>query len=207
MRTDRLLAAALVVLASPSLRAAEPKAVAFDPAAAAPYFSEGGPGAQAASDLRLEDWNKAATGFATYLKTRGRLRDGKQASFLMAYAELKAGRFNDAAQHFEGLVKPYPLLVDYHHLFAARAHLQSGRATQALDHAKRVPSESALDGEARFIRGEAQRLTGHHAEAAVEYRSYLEGYPGGWRAGEARFRLAEALDTTGDHDGARVEWR
>ncbi|MDB4967238.1 MAG: Lytic transglycosylase catalytic [Myxococcales bacterium] len=208
MRTDRLLALAVLVVLSPvEARAAEPKPVAFDPAEAAPYFSDGGPAAQAASDLRLEDWNKAAQGFAAYLKGRGRPREGKQATFLMAYAELKAGRFNEAAGHFEGLVKQYPLLVDYHHLFAARAHLQSGRAIQALDHAKRVPPESALDGEARFIRGEAQRLTGHNAEAAVEYRSYVEGYPGGWRAGEARYRLAEALDTTGDHDGARVEWR
>src|SRR5262249_17427822 len=117
------------------------------------------------------------------------------------------GRFNDAATHFDGLTRSYPLLVDYHRLFAARAHLQAGRAPQALDRAKRIPPESALDGEARFVRAEAQRLSGHNAEAAAEDRSYLESYPQSWRSAEARSRLAETLDIVGDHDAARAEWR
>ena len=41
----------------------------------------------------------------------------------------------------------------------------AGRATQALDRAKRVPPESALDGEARFLRGEAERAAANNAEA------------------------------------------
>jgi soluble lytic murein transglycosylase len=198
---------ALVLLLLPAAAfASEPRPVAFDPTAEAPYFADG-PAAQAAADLRLEDWAAAATGFAGYLKAHGKAKDAKQASFLLAYAELKAGRFNEAAQHFDAMVKSYPLLAEYERVFAARAHLQAGRATQALDRAKRVPPESALDGEARFLRGEAQRLGGDNAKAAAEYRSYLEGYPMGWRAAETRFRLAEALDATGDHDGAKLEWR
>jgi soluble lytic murein transglycosylase len=199
------LALALLLVPAAAL-ASEPRPVAFDPTALRPYFADG-PGASAAADLRLEDWNGAATGFAAYLKAHPHAKDAKQATFLLAYAELKAGRFNDAAARFDSLVKPYPLLVEYERLFAARAHLQAGRAKEALDRAKRVPSESALDGEARFLRGEAERLLGDDAKAAAAYRSYLEGYPGGWRAPEARFRLADALDATGDHDGARVEWR
>jgi soluble lytic murein transglycosylase len=196
----------LLVLLPALSRAAEPKLLAFDPAEVTPYFSDG-PAAAAAADLRLEDWSKAAQGFAAYGKAHPHAKDGKQASFLAAYAELKAGRFNDAATHFDALVKIYPLLADYHRLFAARAHLQAGRASQALDRAKRVPPESALDGEARFIRAEAQRLSGSSAEAAAEYRAYLDGYPQSWRAAEARYRLAEALDLVGNHDAARVEWR
>jgi soluble lytic murein transglycosylase len=186
--------------------AAEGKPVAFDPTSAVPYFADGG-AAPGAAALRLEEWPKAAQAFYAYVKAHPRAKDLKQATFLLAYAELKAGRFNDAAQHFDSLVKLYPLLVDYERLFAARAHLQAGRAAEALDRAKRIPSDSALDGEARFLRGEAQRLTGHNAEAATEYRGYLTDYAQGWRAPETRFRLAEALDTIGDHDAARVEWR
>src|SRR5262249_15905870 len=147
---------------------------------------------------------KAAQGFAAYLKTHAHAKDAPQASFLMAYAELKAGRFNDAARHFDVATKSYPLLIDYERMFAARAHLQAGRAAEALDRAKRVPPTSPLDGDARFLRGEAQRLSGHNAEAAVEYRSYVDAYPQGWRAAEARYRLAEALDLTGDRDAAKL---
>jgi soluble lytic murein transglycosylase len=186
--------------------ASEPEPVAFDPTAEAPYFALG-PAAPAAAELRLEEWAKAAQDFAAYVKAHGHARDVKQASFLGAYAELKAGRFNDAAQHFDALIKSYPLLVDYERVFAARAHLQAGRAADALDRAKLVPPASSLDGEARFLVAEAQRLSGHNAEAAAAYRSYLEGYPQSWRGAEARYRLAEALDIVGDHDAARAEWR
>ncbi len=200
------LALALVLLPATAALASEPRPVAFDPTSEAPYFAAG-PAAAAAADLRLEDWNGAATGFAAYVKAHAHAKDAKQAMFLLAYAELKAGKLNDAATHFDGLVKSYPLLVDYERVYAARAHLAAGRATQALDRVKKVPPESALDGEARFLRGEAERTAGHTAEAAAAYRSYLEGYPTGWRAPEARFHLAEALDAGGDQAGARVEWR
>jgi soluble lytic murein transglycosylase len=205
MRIDRL-AALLVVFSCAAARATEPKPIAFDPTKATPYFAAG-PAAAADDALRLEDWSKAVQGFAAYVKAHPHAKDIKQARFLLGYAELKAGRFNDAAARFDKLVKKYPLLADYERLFSARAHLAAGRATQALDRAKRIPSASALDGEARFNRAESPRPTGHNAAAAAEYRGYLEGYPDSWRGAEARFRLAEALDTVGDHDGARAQWR
>lgn len=180
--------------------------MAFDPTSAVPYFADGGAAAGAAA-LRLEEWPQAAQAFYAYVKAHPHAKDLKQATFLMAYSELKAGRFNDAATHFDSLVKLYPLLTDYERLFAARAHLQAGRAAEALDRAKRIPPDSALDGEARFLRGEALRLSGRNADAVIEYRGYLTGYPQGWRAPETRYRLAEALDIVGDHDAARVEWR
>ena len=181
MRLVRRLALVLVLVLSllpACLDAAEAKPVAFDPTAEAPYFADG-PAAAAAAHLRLEDWSQAASGFAAYLKAHPKAKDAKQSTFLLGYAELKAGRFNEAAAHFDGLVKSYPLLAEYERIFAARAHLQAGRATQALDRAKRIPPASALDGEARFLRGEAERLNGHHAAAAAEYRSYARGLSAG----------------------------
>src|SRR6266545_3012595 len=136
------LALLLVTLAAQA-SAAEPKPAVFDPTTAAPYFAVG-PAAPAAAQLRLEEFAKAAQGFAAYIKAHPRAKDAPQATFLLAYAELKAGRFNEAAQHFDAVVKTYPLLADYERIFAARAHLQAGRAAEALDRAKRVPKESAV---------------------------------------------------------------
>jgi soluble lytic murein transglycosylase len=180
--------------------------VAFDPRSAAPYF-ESGPAAEAAAKLHREEFAAAAQDFATYLKTHPKAKDTRQASFLRAYAELKAGHFVDAADHFDALDKSYPLLADYHHAFSARANLQAGRAREALERAKQVPSTSALDGEARFLRAEAERALGDTEAAAREYREYLDAYPQSWRAAEARFHLAEMLEALGKKDEAKVEWR
>jgi soluble lytic murein transglycosylase len=208
MRIDRRVAL-WVVLVCARASAAEPIAspsVTFDPKEAAPYFA-GGPAADAAAKLRLEEYAAAAQGFAAYLKSHPKAPDARQAAFARAYAELKAGHFVDAATHFDALVKPYPLLVDYHHVFGARALLQAGRARDALARAKEVPPASALDGDARFLRAEAERALGDAAAATTEYRGYLDNYPASWRAAEARFRLAELLETLGKKDEARVEWR
>lgn len=181
-------------------------AAKFDPEAAAPYFSTG-LAAQAAEKLRLQEHSAAVKLFDAYLKRRPRAKDARQASFLRAYAELKAGAFNDAAKHFDALVTTYPLLVDYHRTWAARAHLQAGRAAEALARAKKVPSRSALDGDARVLRAEALRQLRRHAEAAAEYAAYLEAYPGSWRAGELRFRLGEALEAAGKAAAAIDQFR
>src|SRR5206468_249085 len=90
----------------------------FRPQDAAPYFASG-PSAEAAAHLRLEEWTAAAKGFDAYLRKQPRAADQNQAQFLLAYAELKAGQLNEAARHFEALVKRYPLLVDYHRTWAA----------------------------------------------------------------------------------------
>jgi soluble lytic murein transglycosylase len=189
---------------SPSSAAAPPPA--FRPDDAAPYFSDG-PAAPAAQALRLEEWAQAARGFEDYLRDHARARDARQAAFLAGYAALKAGQWNAAAARFDALVKSYPLLADYQRVWSARAHLAAGRAKDALARASQVPPTSALDGDARFMRGEAQRTLGHAAEAATEYAAYLEKYPSSWRAAEVRFHLGEMLDASQRHDAAIVEWR
>src|SRR5439155_6218599 len=141
------------------------------------------------------------------LRDHPRAADGKQAAFLAGYAALKAGQWNAAAARFDALVKSYPLLADYHRVWSARAHLAAGRARDALARAKQVPPSSALDGDARFLRGEAERALNHSTEAAREYAAYLEQYPTSWRAAVVRFHLAEMLEATGRRADAVAEWR
>jgi soluble lytic murein transglycosylase len=178
----------------------------FSPEQAAPYFATG-PAAEAAAHLRLEEFTAAAKGFAEYVKRHPKAKDANQARFALAYAELKAGAFNDAAGHFDALVKPYPLLADYHRTWSARAHLQAGRASEALARAKQVPSTSALDGDARFLRAESLRQLARAADAAAEYDGYLTAFPGSWRAAEVRFRLAEMLGQANKPDEAQEQFR
>jgi soluble lytic murein transglycosylase len=178
----------------------------FHPEDAAPYFSTGA-AAEAASKLRLEEWAAAVKGFTTYIAQHPKAKDVHQAEFLRAYAELKTGQLNAAADHFDALIKDYPLLADYHRLWGARAHLQAGRAKEAHARAKQIPKESVLDGEARLVRGEALRTLGKPDEAAEEYRGYLAAYPASWRAAEVRFRLGEMLLASGENDAAQTELR
>jgi soluble lytic murein transglycosylase len=204
-----MVARVVLVVSAIAILVAEAGAAEFKPAEAAPYFGPGSDpiASDAAARLRLEEYAAAAKGFETYLKKKPHAPDHKQAMFLLAYAELKAGQFNNAAQHFDALGKAYPLLADYHRAWAARAHLQAGRASEALQRAKLVPSTSALDGDARFLRAEALRALGRPADAAAEYRDYLKVFPGSWRAAEGRFRFAEMLEASGKHEDAVAEWR
>jgi soluble lytic murein transglycosylase len=199
------IAALLVALTS--LAAAGPPAVAaFTPADAEPYFHDGA-ATEAAARFRLEEYGAAAQAFAAYARDNPQASDVQQAGFLAAYADLKAGAFEAAAVRFDALATSYPLLADYHRLYSARAHLAAGRPQEALARARQLPAGSALDGEARLIRAEALSAQKHPAEAAAEYRGYLEAYPTSWRASEVRYHLAEALAAAGRADEARAEFR
>jgi soluble lytic murein transglycosylase len=186
--------------------AAEPPVARFTPSDAEPYFPSGA-AAEAAAKLRREEFSEAANAFSEYVRTAPRARDLRQATFLTGYAELKAGQFNAAAARFDALIVTYPLLADYHRLYGARAHLAAGRAKQALVRGKNIPATSAVDGDARLVRAEAQRALARPADAAEEYRGYLTTYPGSWRASEIRYRLAEALAAAGRGEEARAEFR
>jgi soluble lytic murein transglycosylase len=199
----RVLAATVLIV---SVASAKEKLAHFQPEHSTPYFASG-PAQAAAAELRLEEWGKAAKDFADYLKKKPHAADARQAQFVLAWAELKAGRFNDAAIHFDGLAKSYPLLADYLHAYGARAHLAAGRANEALARAKRVPPSSALDGDARLTRAESQHQLDKHEAAATEYAAYLEAYPQSYRVNEIRFRLAEELDAVGKSDEAKAQLR
>jgi soluble lytic murein transglycosylase len=204
------LAAALALASRPAGAAprspAGPPVGTFTPADADPYFRTG-PAAEAAAHLRLEEYAAAAAGFEAYLVRHGKAPDANQAAFLAAFAALKAGQFNPAAERFDALVAKYPLLADHHALYAARAHLGAGRPDDAMARAKLVAADSPLDGEARFLRGDLLRAANKPAEAAAEYRGYVLAFPGSWRLAEARFHLAETLEAAGQIAEAQIEWR
>jgi len=205
MTARRVLIVAGLLVPLAAARASD-KLPRFRPDDAAPYFGDG-PAEDAATKLRLEEYAAAAKGFEEYLKKKPHAADAKQATFLLAYAELRAGQYNDAAPRFDSLVKSYPLLADYHHAWSARAHLAAGRASDALSRAKQVPPTSALDGEARLMRAECLRLLSRAADAAAEYQGYLDAYPASWRAAEVRFKYGESLEAAGKPDDALAQFR
>lgn len=164
----------------------------FDPAQAGPFFSSG-PAAEARRSFEMQAWKDAADRFGAYLRVNPRAPDRLQASFLGGVAQLRAGRFVDAANTFDRLVKPYALLADHHRLYAARAFVALKRWTLALERARAVPAGSPLSAEAVLLRADALRQLHMGAEAEREYRRYLEKFPGSWREPEARFHLAEVL--------------
>jgi soluble lytic murein transglycosylase len=178
----------------------------FEPSDAEPYFRTG-PAAEAGARLRLQEYAAAAQGFEDYLKRYPKAVDAQQAAFLAGYAALKAGQFDAAARRFDALSDKYDLLIEYHRLYGARAHQGAGRGEEALARVVLIPPESPLGGEARFLRADLLRAQNKPAEAAAEYRAYVQAYPGSWRLPEARFRLAEMLEASGQADQAQIQLR
>src|SRR5687767_10944916 len=123
MSLGRAVLLLLAAAAGPA-RAAPPGAPlpAFDPARARPYFAEG-PAAEAMSRFRVEDFSASAQKFDAYLAKNPNAKDREQARFVAAYALSRAGKFAEAARRFDGLAQSYPLLADYHRVYAARAYL------------------------------------------------------------------------------------
>jgi soluble lytic murein transglycosylase len=183
-----------LVLGEPAKGVAAPPG--FDPAQATPYFASG-PAAEARRHLLQEEWAAAAEGFAAYVREHPQAADAPQAGFLAAYAASRAGQYAEAVRRFDALAKSYPLLADYHRLYAARANLALKQFAAALERARAVPVDSPLDGEARIARADALRQLDRKREAEQEYQSYLDRYPKSWREPEVRFRLAELQASDG----------
>ena len=223
MPGPRLLTVLTVILVAPASALAAPQQPSFDPDAAAPYFAGGAESARAVEAMRrfrVEDWPGAARLFDQALKEKA-LPHREQAAFLAALARFRAGDFLDAATRFDALPSSYKLLLDYHHLYAARAFFGARKFEEALSRARlvgrpdtrdakdakdatgaRPARPSPLEPEARFLRAEALRSMALLAEAEREYKAYLDAYPKSWRETEARYRYAEMLDARG-----KVRWR
>ena len=190
----RTLAGAFL-LASTRVFAESP--VAFDPAAAPPWFATG-PAAEASARFRVEDFAGAAKRFGDYLAAHPRAADRNEAAFMEALALSRAGRFLDAARRFDELSARFPLLADYERLYAAHAYLAARRFDEALDRAGQVERASPLGPDAELARADA--LAGKHlgAQAAAVYKAYSEAFPKSWREPEARLRFAEEEESLGE---------
>ncbi|MCS6915772.1 MAG: transglycosylase SLT domain-containing protein [Myxococcota bacterium] len=197
--------ATAALLAATSAAASPPSAStgSFDPTALRPYF--GGPLAEVPRRLSSGAYREAARLLQDHLKKK-HAAHRPQAQFLLGLAYLgEPETALLAARLFDELVASYPLLLPYHRLHAARAYLRAGRAQEALDRAGRVPDDSVLACEARFVRAEALRRLSRQAEAESAYGTYLERCEA--RRYEALARRAELLTALGRHEEAIPLWR
>ena len=126
-----------------------------------------------------------------------------------------------AAVSFDELIKQYPLLASYHALYAGRAYLFAKQPQLALERAQRVPSDSVLDCEARYLRAEAlrqlalaqplgkpkTRSLSLREQATLGYAAFLSACPGSLHRREAEVALASELDNLGRSAEALVIWR
>ena len=199
---------------------------ALDPGALLPYFTEG-PMMQASARLRSGDAKAAVQLIGDYVTALQGAADKPVAleakvEFLLAVAQLRAAGglaagpervalAKRAAQHFEALSVSYPLLASYHALYGARSYLLAQLPSAALGRLDKVPSDSVLDCEARFLRGEALRELGAagRERAIGSYRAYLaacKASPQGQRW-SAQEHCAEQLDAVGRQAEALQLWR
>ena len=109
-----------------------------------------------------------------------------------------------AAQHFLALSKSYPLLASYHALYGAQSLLLAGRPKDSLTQLAAVPTDSVLDCEARFLRGDALLRAAElepksqtlREQAVLAFRAYLSACSDdGARKLRAQVQTAQILDT------------
>jgi soluble lytic murein transglycosylase len=218
----------------------QPAVAALDLSALTPYFTEG-PLQQASAKLRSGEAKAAVQLISDYVASLQK-EDGKppvltpRVEFLLAVAQLRAAAAlpggservalaRRAAQHFDTLAAGYPILDSYHAYYGARSRLLAQEPAEALARLARVPSDSVLDCDARFVRAEALRdLSSAAATAATTlakpteapreravaaYRNYLAACKTSsqtqrWQAQE---HAAELLDALGRPAEALQLWR
>ena len=214
---------------SPTAPAAAPVA-ALDPSVLTLYFTEG-PLFQATARLRSGDAKTAVQLIGDYVAKlsaepsrtpAARPELEVKVEFLLAVAQLRAAAAlapgperttlaRQAAQHFDRLAERYPLLKSYHALYGGRSYLLAQVPAESLRRLAGVPSDSVLDCDARFLRGEALReLGGADRERAVaSYRGFLSACPlsGQTQRWIAQEHCAETLDALGRPAEALQLWR
>jgi soluble lytic murein transglycosylase len=188
----------------------------FDPREAAPYFPSN-PAAQierggaAAAAAWLEgflassgpdgaDPAAAVADPATAGKRRG-------ATYLLALAEERQGKYSECGRRLADLAPDYALLLPQIAFHAARCFYFARDLDRALTWARRVPASSTAEADARVLEGDILSATARPAVVAQHYSAYLARYPRGPRLSEARARLAKALLALGRRDEATELYR
>lgn len=237
-RSAVVCSAMAVVSAVTAAQAASSPVVAFDPASLQPYFDTGAL-AKASERLRSGDAAAARALITDYVVTWRAERSSKRLDakddaldvkvrFLLGLTMLKAAEqlppgpertttAQGAAQHFESLGKSYPLLATYHALYAAQSYFVAGKPQASLAQLAKVPSDSVLDCEARFLRGDALRSQAEQDKAkpgalqeqsVAAYRAYLAACgEHGRHKRAAQLHTATLLDQLGRSAEALQIWR
>ncbi|MCA9664480.1 MAG: transglycosylase SLT domain-containing protein [Myxococcales bacterium] len=132
---------------------------------------------------------------------RRRVAHRNQLSFVLAWALLDQKDYAGAEARFARLEKSYPLLVDYHRLYRARALAGLGKHADAARVAALITDGSVLHAQAIVARAKAMRELSHHSEVAALWLEYLKRWPGGAYRGRASFRIGEAFEALGPSKG------
>jgi soluble lytic murein transglycosylase len=163
-----------------------------------PYLEHGG-GRRARTALRAGSYDEAERLLRRYASRSRHQR--RQALFLLAYAQLKQGKWQAAARRFRALERSYPLMRDYARFYAAVALYRHGQFAAALRQGKLVSADSGVDLDARLLRAEALHALGQIERSAHIWRQYLEKNPRGARRAEARYYLALGLLKRAERQG------
>lgn len=187
--------------ASPQPRPEPRKPIAPNAAAAlaAPYFSTGAAGV-AAKRFRLEDYKAARAGFAAVLGGADAPKDGARRArlrLLIAVCDAELRTWDKAAAGFEYALKHLPLLSDYIHYHAARAHFFARAWDKSLAHARAIGDKAVNILDAKLLIGDVLRIQNKPAEVLAHYAGYLRDHPDGYRRAEAYYRMGEAAEKLG----------
>jgi len=166
---------------------------------ATPYFTTG-PAGVAARQLALKDWQAARDGFNAVLASPSAPKDKAvvaRMKLLVAIADSALGNWKSAAVGFEYSLAHLPLLSDYLHYQAGRAHFFARAWQRAIEHCRKVSATAVNILDAKLLIGDSLRSRRKHAEVAAHYAAYLKDHPKGYRRAEARYRLAEAQEKLG----------
>ena len=177
----------------------QPAPVALAADMAKPYFQRGA-ARVAAERFALEDWKAAREGFAAYLNAQRDNLDRATAARLrlfMALSDANMGQWKRAATGFERALEGLPLIADFIHYQAARAHYFAHNSGLAMKHARKVSADSIVGADAELLVGDILRGRKDYLAMAEHYAGYLARRPDGIRLAEARYRLAQAHEQTG----------
>ncbi len=155
-----------------------------------------GVAAQGRAAFEAERWEEALDAFDAAVAAG---IDVPQCGYLAAVSAMYAGHHDDAARRFAVLVHAYPLLVDYHRFFAARASLLAGHPRQADTWLAQVDPKGANARRASRLRVDVRRALGDVPGEMRALRTHLDRYGSDanlWLA------LADAARRAGDRKEA-----
>ena len=176
-----------MVLAVSVLWAGRAGAAPFDPAWLTPYLDRGQPAL--ARDALRAGQNERAARLLSGLSQKAHVKQWHQIRFLLGQAQMRRGKFAEAAALFSELEQSYPLLADYHRYFGARSLVRLGRHDQAVARLAAIKPGSVLWRKVLRVRAEALWEAGKFSHGAAAWQRLLELAPYGKGAARVHYYL------------------